>query len=221
VDQSLGTISTNCSSLFSYTVSTSGTPTDTIQAAINMAHSPTLSLTALTSLVNAVGAPYQPALSSPPTSWTLAINYVGGGLSSPKAIATDTSGNVWVANTGNNSVTELNDVGSAVSGSNGFTAGGISAPTAIAVDTSGAPWVANSGNNTITHLASTGTTGTAYGNGGLSSPSGIAIDSNGDIWVSNAGNSSLSEFTSTGGVLSPATGYTGGGLTLPTAIAVE
>lgn len=221
VDQTPGTFSTNCSSLFSDTPSTSGTPTDTIQAAINLAHNPTLSLSPLMSLVNAEGAPYQPALSTAPSSWTLAINYVGGGLSTPKAIATDASGDVWVANSGNNSVTELNDVGSPVSGSSGFTAGGINSPSAIALDTSGAPWVANKGNNTITHLATTGKTGTSVSGGGLNAPAGIAIDTNGDVWVSNAGNSSLSEFNSSGTVLSPSAGFTGGGLNLPVAIAIE
>ncbi len=220
VDQTGGGFSSDCSSLFSYTPNTKGTPTDTIQAAINLSQNPAESLTSLTQLISAIGAPYQPALSSPPTSWTLAINYVGGGLSNPKAIATDASGNVWVANNGNNSVTKLSDIGAASSGTNGFTAGNISAPTAIAIDAAGTPWIANS-TNTLTHLTATGTLTSFVTGGGLNAPSGIAIDSNGDIWVSNAGNSTLSEFTSGGTALSTTTGYTGGGLNLPKAIAVE
>jgi hypothetical protein len=221
VDQAGGGFSSDCTSLFSYTPNTTGTPTDTIQVAINLSQNPALSLTPLTQLINAIGAPYQPALSSPPTSWTLAINYVGGGLSNPKAIATDASGNVWVANNGNNSVTKLSTIGTAISGTSGFAAGSINTPTAIAVDTSGAPWVANSSTNTLTHLTAAGTSGTLVPGGGLNAPSGIAIDSNGNIWVSNSGNSTLSEFTSTGTALSTTTGFTGGGLNLPTAIAIE
>jgi secreted PhoX family phosphatase len=87
----------------------------------------------------------------------------GGGLNAPEAIALDGAGNVWVANSGNNSVTELSNAGTILSGTNGYTGGAIAGtqlsgvsnytggamfvPDAIAVDGSGDVWIASAGNN--------------------------------------------------------------------------
>jgi hypothetical protein len=222
VNQTSGALSANCGTLFTDTTVGGVAPTDTIQAAVNMAQQSSLNLAALNALAVAAGSPYTPSLgASAPSSWQIAINYTGGGLSSPSAIATDASGNVWIANTSSSSVTELSNNGAALSGTTGFTAGGISGPTAITLDTSNTAWVANGGNNTLTHLSATGATGTSITGGGLSKPSSIAIDPNGDVWVSNAGNASLSEFTAAGVALSGASGFTGGGLNQPGAIAIQ
>lgn len=222
VNQTSGALSANCGTLFTDTTVGGTAPTDTIQAAVDMAQQPSLNLAGLNALAVAAGNPYTPSLgTSAPSSWQIAINYTGGGLSSPSAIATDASGNVWIANTSSSSVTELSNNGAALSGTTGFTAGGISGPTAITLDTSNTAWVANGGNNTLTHLSATGATGTSITGGGLSKPSSIAIDPNGDVWVSNAGNASLSEFTAAGVALSGASGFTGGGLNQPGAIAIQ
>lgn len=221
VNSSTNTVSGNCGSLFSATTPSGGTaPTNTIQAALNMAKNPTLGLTALTNLVAAAGAPYQPSMgANVPNAWTIAINYAPTGLVTPKGIATDPSGNLWIPNSGNNTVTELSNAGAVLSGS-GYGIGLLNAPSAIAIDTNGLAWVANSGNNTITHLNSNGTTGTTYSGGGLNVPMGIAIDYAGDVWVSNSGNSTISEFASTGSAISTPSGYSGGGLNQPVAIAI-
>jgi hypothetical protein len=222
VNPSSGTISANCTSLFTNTTVSGVAPTNTIQAALNMAKNPVLNVTALNTLANAAGTPYTPSLgTSAPTSWQIAVNYVGGGLSAPNALALDNSGNVWITNGGTNSVSELSNSGAALSGAAGFTAGGISTPVSIAIDSNNTAWVANKGNDTLTHLSATGTTGTAITGGGLNKPSGVAIDQNGDVWAANSGNSSLSEFTAAGTALSSASGITGGGLNQPVALAIQ
>jgi hypothetical protein len=221
VNSSSSTISANCTSLFTDTTVGGVAPVDTIRAALNMAKNPVLNMAALNALANAAGT-YAPSLgASAPASWQIAINYVGGGLSAPSALAMDNSGNVWITNRGNSSVSELSNTGAAVSGNSGFTAGGINVPVAIAIDSSNTAWVANSGNDTLTHLSATGATGTSITGGGLSRPSSVAIDQNGDVWATNAGNSSLSEFTAAGVALSGASGYTGGGLNQPVALAIQ
>jgi hypothetical protein len=221
VNASTNTVSTNCNTLFTNTTPSGGTaPTNTIQAALNMAKNPALNLTALSNLVPATGAPFQPTVGgNAPNSWTLAINYAPAGMSTPKGITADSAGNIWIPNSGNNTVTELSNTGAVLSGS-GFGGGLLNSPSAIAIDTNGLAWVANTGNNTITHLASSGTTGTNYSGGGLNAPMGIAIDYAGDVWVSNSGSSTLSEFASTGAAISAASGYSGGGLNQPVAIAI-
>ena len=62
----------------------------------------------------------------------------------PSAIAADSAGNIWVANSGNNSVTEIpNGSTSCSTGCNSFTGGGIHSPLSITADPSGNVWVVN------------------------------------------------------------------------------
>jgi hypothetical protein len=207
---------TNCGKLFFLTKTTSVTPADTIAAALSMAQNPAQNVALLNDLRSAT-PPFSPFLdvNSPPSAWTLAISYSGGGLSAPKAITTDQSGNVWVANS--SSVSLFSSSGAAVSGSSGFTAGGISSPSGIAVDSSGLLWVANAGSSKVSTLT-TGGTGTSVSGTSLNAPPAIALDAAGDAWLANA-NNSLMEFTNGG---NPATNapFSGGGVSSPQAVAI-
>jgi streptogramin lyase len=214
------TTGTPCGKLF-YNTNTGTAPTDTITAALNIAQNPGLNVAKLDA--NQASSPaFNPALSvnTPPTDWTIAITYTGGGLSSPSAIANDANGNVWVANAGNNSVTELSNTGAAITTSTGFTGGGIRDPQGIAIDSAGNAWVANAGNNSITEIAPGLTSPLQITGNSLSTPEGIAIDGAGNIWVANNGSNSIGAFTNTG---SPLTNqpYSGGGLAAPTSIAIN
>jgi DNA-binding beta-propeller fold protein YncE len=166
---------------------------------------------------------FSPSLSvnSPPTDWTIAINYTGGGLSKPQSVAVDASGNVWAANPSGNSVTELSNTGAAISGGTGFTAGGaLSAPYGIAIDLNGYAWVTSSGNNQLAQIAPGGATYLTFTPTGLSTPEGIAIDGADNVWVANSGDSTISGFTNAGSAL-PSSPYSGGGLSTPTSVAVS
>jgi streptogramin lyase len=211
----------NCGNLFALAPNAAGTvyPTDTITAAMNIAQSPGRNVASLNQLRSASPV-FQPALNvnSPPSAWTVAIVYTGGGLSTPTSIAADANGAVWVTNKGNNSVTKLDTSGTADSTSSGFTAGGFNAPSAIAIDTSGNAWVANSGNNSVTVLNPSGSSGTVYTGNGLNAPSAIAIDTSSNIWIANSGSNSVSAFTSSGAALSDSP-FSGGGATAPASIA--
>jgi hypothetical protein len=212
----------NCGNLFSQAPNAAGTvyPTDTITAAMNIAKSPGRNVPALLAL--RTGTPqFSPVLNvnSPPTDWTIGITYTGGGLNAPSSIATDATGAVWVTNSGNASVTKLDNTGAAISGAGGFTAGGFSSPSAIAIDSSGNAWVANSGNNTVTELNSTGSSGTVYHGNGLSTPKSIAIDGSGNVWVANGGSNAVSAFTGSGGVLTGSP-YTGAGTSAPVSVVI-
>jgi streptogramin lyase len=212
----------NCGNLFNLAPNAAGTtyPTDTITAAMNIAQNPGRNVAALNRLRSSSPV-FQPALNvnSPPNAWTIAITYVGGGLSAPSSIAADATGAVWIGNKGNNSVTKLDNTGAAVSGANGFTAGGFSAPSALAVDASGNVWVANLTNNTLTELNSSGTTGTVYSGNGLASPASVAIDGSGNVWVANSGANTVSGFNSGGAALTGSP-YSGAGASAPVSVAV-
>jgi hypothetical protein len=209
---------TGCGKLFYLAGGTS--TTDTITAMMQIAQNPARNVAKLNALRTASPV-FQPALSvdAPPSDWTIAIQYSGGGLSSPQAVATDASGNLWVANSGNSSVSEFSSTGAALSPAGGYTAGGISVPYALAIDTNGSVWVANSGNNTLTRLTS-GSSGTSFSNNGLNIPKGIAIDASDNIFVTNSGASTVSAFNAAGTALAGSP-YTGGGVSAPAAVAAN
>lgn len=189
-------------------------PTDTLTAALNIAQHPALNVGTLFGLSSPT-APFQPALTTAPNDFTIAVNYASG-FSSPSGLAVDASGNVWVANAGNNTVSKLTHTGAAASGSP-FT-GAMNAPSSIAFDASGNAWITNKGNNTLTELTGSGTvaTGSPFSGGGLNQPRGIAFDSTGKGWVANGGSASVTLVNGT--IL---TNLTGTGITLPIGIAVS
>lgn len=131
--------------------------------------------------------------------------------SSPQALAVDTSGNVWVANHGSNSVSEF---------PSGFTPSTApityslaSSPNGIAVDHAGNLWTATG--STLSELVKSGSSYTVsnFSGGGLNSPSALAIDGSGNIWVANSAYStisgtnyvSVSEFSNNGTAITEAT----------------
>jgi hypothetical protein len=210
-----------CGSLFS-AANPGGTPgsapTDTITAAMNIAQHPALNVGSLYALATPT-APFQPTLGSQPNDFTIAVNFTGGNLGSPSSLASDSSGNVWVANSSGNTVTELSHIGAVLSGS-GYT-GSLNAPSAIAIDAAGNVWVANKGNNSVSKLTSTGSiaSGSPYTGGGMSLPAGIAFDSTGNAWISNSGNASVTQINNTGSLI---TNFTGGSaITVPIGIAAS
>lgn len=205
---------TNCSTLFTYTQSSGtsgGTPAETATAAINLAHNPYQSaagMTALYSLVPATGAPFAGALSSQPNDFTLGLTYTGGGLSVSSAIAIDGSGNAWVANISNNSVSKFSTTGSALSPANGFTGGGLKQPYAVAIDPAGNVWTSNFANSSVTKLSSTGmaiSPSAGYTSAGISGPLSIAIDGAGNAWIGNGTNNSVTKLSTSGFLLAQST----------------
>lgn len=213
----------NCGTLFrAATPPTGPAPTDTIAAAVNIARNPASNLSTLFGLSSS-NAPFQPSLATTPSNFLIGINYVGGGLNAPKGLAVDASGNIWAANSGNSSLTELNNVGTALSPATGFTGGGLNAPSAVAIDLTGNIWATNTAGNSVSKFLPAGTPflTSPYSGGGLSAPSGISIDGSGNVWIANTGNNSVTELNSSGSPLSPGTGYIGAGLSGPTAIAVN
>jgi len=80
------------------------------------------------------------------------IPLVGGGLSTPVALAIDGNGAVWIANS-IGSVSEFTNAGAATSpATTGYLDTSLSTPTGIAIDISGNVWVSNSGNNSVTKI---------------------------------------------------------------------
>jgi hypothetical protein len=228
-----------CTTLFSNAASsgTTGTvPTDTATAAINLAHNPGSGIASLFALQVAAGNPFQPSLSAAPNDFTIALNFTGGGLSSPDSIAIDSLGNAWAANyCGGLSpscagLSELNSLGAAQSPAAGYVAGGLEGPQDVAIDTSGNVWVPNFGGglSKVNGTTGAGISGSGgYTGGGLSGPYASAIDASGNVWTINSPGyppptPNLAKHNgSTGAAISGSNGYTGGGLNKTAGIAVD
>jgi streptogramin lyase len=111
-------------------------------------------------------------------------------FSNPNGIAIDSSGNVWVINYGNSTVSEI-PLGSTTANSAIQLQGGGGPQQGVAVDSSGNVWVPNTALNTVYEI--NGVTDALTEITGFSTPYGIAVDGSGNIGVANFGGSSVSK----------------------------
>jgi len=210
-----------CYTLFSNAMNGIAAPSDTANAAINIAHNPGANLDNLYGLLTA-NPPFGPTIDEP-NDFTVSITYTGGGLDgtgdAPEGIAVDGTGNVWVPNFQSSTLTELNFMGVvAPTGPNGFGQGSLDNPTSVAIDPSGFVSVANFNGSSLTQFFTSGAVRTKPQGSGLYESYGIAIDSADNIWVSDYDNA-LSEFQSSGAPSSGASGY--GGVNAPAGLAAD
>jgi hypothetical protein len=104
-------------------------------------------------------------------------------LKAPQGLAVDASGNLWVANSGDNNIVVFSDKYKQQTSMT--ITQGVSKPSALAFDPLGNLWVANFGNSSVTeYTAGTQNTGATITNG-ITSPQSIAIDGLDNIWVEN------------------------------------
>jgi len=134
----------------------------------------------------------------------------------PQGIAVDRTGNLYVADTGNNTIRKIipvttNWVVSTLAGLAGFdgspdgvgTNAQFNYPTGLAVDGAGNVYVADQGNNAVRMIAANGTVSTLAGMTGEGSangtgstaqfwdPTGVAVDSAGDVYVADTDNNTI------------------------------
>jgi aldose sugar dehydrogenase len=131
-----------------------------------------------------------------------------GMLTSPEGVAINpSSGNVYVADTGNNRIQVFSSNGTFVSkwGEQGTTDGMLRSPEGVAINpSSGNVYVADTGNNRIQVFSSNGTFISKWGEQGttdgmLRSPAGIAVDpSSGNVYVADKDNHRIQVFSSNG-----------------------
>ena len=194
-----------------------GTPIDTIQAAINIAHNPGVNVAAIYNL-GVPNSAFQPTLTAAPNDWTMTQQYPG--VSQAQGLAVDATGNVIVANLLSASFTKLSPAGNVMFTGSSYT---MFRPQQPAIDMNGNYWFGaraftNTNNNVnyaanLTEFSPNGTLlsgPTGFTGGGLSTPRGLAFDPFGNLWA--VGASEVSEFSASGGPISPPNGYTGGGV---------
>lgn len=128
-----------------------------------------------------------------------------GQFDQPGDVAVDSSGDLWVADTGNNRIEEFNQQGEYLSqfGSEGSGNGQLSEPAALAVTREGDIWVADTGNDRVEEFSPSGKYITQIDPqegepGYLEEPEGVAVDRDGDVWVSDTYKGELVEFNAQG-----------------------
>ncbi len=151
----------------------------------------------------------------------------------PQGVAIDASGNVYVADQGNNQIRKITSAGKVttlagtlVAGSTNATAIGVSAlfngPTGVAVDAAGNVYVADFANNQIreinvttgatTTLAGGSKSGSANGTGTaalFNGPAGVAVDAAGNVYVADFNNNLIRKIAP-GGVVTTLAGSKAG-----------
>jgi len=155
-------------------------------------------------------------------------------LNGPMGVAVDASGNIYIADTGNDTIRKVDAAGNistfAGTGTRGYQGDGgpaksaqFNGPEAVAVDPSGAVYIADTFNGrirrvgadgVITTFAGTGATGVFSGDGGpassaaLSLPTDVSTDSAGNVYVADFGNSRVRIIA--GGIINTVAGRTNG-----------
>ncbi len=210
-----------------YTATANGSPATTLDAMVNLARNPGTNVGAVYAQAQGSTA-YGVGLTSVPLDWTMFINYVGGGLSSPSGIAVDSGGNVWVGSYFQ-AASKFTPTGAPVF-ANGVTGYGLNNSYGAAVDLSDNAWFpnempfTNQGIGGVTVLTPSGTSAAGpagYEAGGLNYPISLAIDPNGTTWVVDYGNSHLTLLNSSGTPLSGANGYTTPLFAFPVVVALD
>ena len=177
---------------------------------------------------------------APAPSVVLSTN--GDTLDGPQTMDFDATGDLWVADAGNNHVVEYTATQLAVSGSpipavtlesNGTN---LVSPVGLTFDKAGDLWVTNNfGDSVVEFTASQlGSSGgptpavmISANNGSLSGPIGLAFDASGNLWVANGGNNRVIAYSSSqlsaSGAPTPAITVSGPatGLNRPAGIAVH
>jgi sugar lactone lactonase YvrE len=159
------------------------------------------------------------------------VTPAGSGFKSPAGVAVDHAGNTFIADPGNNSVTEFpTGGGAAVTVTIGGVTPSLSAPAGVAVDGAGDVFIADTGNNRVVEVpfvnGALNPTGSTIIASGLKSPASVFVHTNGDLYVADTGANTILVYpnfagTTNNGALFGAPTSLGVGLSAPLAVTVD
>ena len=214
-----------CTALFSAAASGSTMPTDTLDAALDIARSPGNNVAAIYAFA-AANPVFAPALSAAPPDWMLGTPISGGGMNLPTSVSVAASGDVWVSSYFN-AVSEFSPSGASIFPA-GITGYGLNQSYGMALDIEDNVWIANeqtTSNNGAGNVAELSPSGqaleTGLTGGGIDFPIAVAADTSGNMWFADYGDSKVTLLSSSGMPVSSAAGWGGTSLAFPVALAVD
>jgi hypothetical protein len=183
-----------CAKLFNYTTSASGVvPTDTLQAAVEMALQPTTQVTKLYNLISGTPA-FDNYLSAPPNDWTIGVSYTSTALGlavdtgTTSTLDIDSTGNVWFPSnaTGLAGAAYFDPVSLTFNGP--YNSTGLVHPQQVAIDAIGYAWYNDSSNSAVSGYMDTApmTTQSVSLPGTLSSAVTVGGDDSIDVGITNS-----------------------------------
>ena len=102
----------------------------------------------------------------------------------------DGSGNVYIADSGNNAIKEWSASTQQVTT---LVSSGLNHPEGVAVDGSGNVYIADSGNNAIKEWSASTQQVATLVSSGLNHPNGVAVDGSGNVYIADSGNNAIKE----------------------------
>jgi hypothetical protein len=111
-------------------------------------------------------------------------------------LATDSGGNLYIADIGSNSIIEwMPETGNVTN----LVSSGLNLPSGVAVDASGNLYIADSGDNAIKEWNPATGTLTTLVSSGLNNPIGVAVDAAANVYIADNGNDDIKEWTAASG----------------------
>jgi hypothetical protein len=165
-----------------------------------------------------------------PATLGTSTSFTDGSYNVPYALAADVNGNIYLANSGNSSVTVLSSTGADIAPDLGASLNLVAFPLAVAIDSTHGFWL--SGETNVVHYAGPNapTPGSLLANVTCCGQSyGMATDASGNLWVAdflgsgiNSGGAVAEIVTDTSGnATAPISGLNTGGIDYPTSVAVD
>ena len=204
-----------CASLFAAATGRDGkAPTDTLAAAISIAHNMAYKPERVFALLDAFypvpqgkhlrATPFMPYLAFAPSAWVLPLKFSGGGNAGGAKVMFDSEGNAWSGDNflvgwqGHDDLWDGNLSKFAPNGrplspmTSGFTGGGLLGPGfGTAIDANDRVWATSTSGQTISLFDKTGkplSPPEGYNFGGkISTMQGIIVTPNGDVWALDFG----------------------------------
>ncbi len=140
---------------------------------------------------------------------------ISQGLNLPYAVALDSQGNLYIADTGDN---EIKQWSAATQQINPLVSTGLNAPHGVAVDGSGNVYIADAYNNAIKEWTASTQQVVTLVSSGLNFPLGVAVDAQGNVYMADFGNNAVKEWSA---LTQQVTTLVASGLKNPTGVAVD
>src|SRR5580658_6591160 len=206
------TAASNATWLHLAPASTSGTGSALVQFSYDTnpnpgAQSGTLTVGGQTLTVVQAGSSFVPV--------TALTTLISQGLNLPYAVALDSAGNLYIADTGDNAIQEWV---AATQQMTTLVSAGLNAPHGVAVDARGNVYIADSYNNAVEQWSPATQQLTTLVSSGLNFPLAVAVDTQGNVYIADFGNNAVKQWSP---ATQQVTTLVGSGLNNPTGVAVD